>query len=86
MQGNETLLLLAHLNAQIVLNNLKGTARKRVLLAIELLDLEQQRVLAGNAFALAIEGEANMVCESDEDLVIDIDIELWLIFNLSATA
>ena len=76
MQRNKTLLFFAHLDAQIVLDNLKGTARKRVLLAIELLDLEQQRILAGNAFALAIEGEADMVCESDKNLVIDIDIEL----------
>lgn len=76
MQGDEALLLLAHLDAQVVLDNLKGTARERVLLAIELLDLEQQRVLARNALALAIKGEAYMICESDENLVIDINIEL----------
>lgn len=40
MQRNETLLFFAHLDAHILLDNLQRTARKRVLLAIELLDLE----------------------------------------------
>ena len=76
MQRNEALLFLAHLDAQIVLDNLKGTARKRVLLAIELLDLEQQRILTGDALALALQSKADMVCESDENLIVDVDIEL----------
>ena len=45
-------------------------------LAIELLDLEQQRILAGDALALALQSKADMVCESNENLVVDINIEL----------
>ena len=51
MQRNETLLFFAHLDAHILLDNLQRTARKCILLAIELLDLEQQRILTGDALA-----------------------------------
>lgn len=57
-------------------DNLQRTARKRILLAIELLDLEQQRILAGDALALALQSKADMVCKSNENLVVDINIEL----------
>ena len=76
MQRNKTLLFFAHLEAHILLDNLQRTARKRILLAIELLDLEQQRILAGDALALALQSKADMVCESNENLVVDINIEL----------
>ena len=76
MQRNKTLLFFAHLDAHILLDNLQRTARKRILLAIELLDLEQQRILTGDALALALQSKADMVCESNENLVVDINIEL----------
>ena len=76
MQRNETLLFFAHLDAHILLDNLQRTARKCILLAIELLDLEQQRILTGDALALTFQSKADMVCESNENLVVDINIEL----------
>ena len=76
MQRNKTLLFFAHLDAHILLDNLQRTARKRILLAIELLDLEQQRILTGDALALTLQSKADMVCESNENLVVDINIEL----------
>ena len=76
MQRNKTLLFFAHLDAHILLDNLQRTARKRILLAIELLDLEQQRILAGDALTLALQSKTDMVCESNENLVVDINIEL----------
>ena len=54
---------MTHVDAHILLDNLQRTARKRILLAIELLDLEQQRILAGDALALALQSKADMVCE-----------------------
>ena len=75
MQRNETLFTFTHLKAHILLDDLQRTARKRILLAIELLNLEQQRILARNALALTLEGKTDVVCESDEDLVVDINVE-----------
>lgn len=47
VQGDEAPLLVAHLNAQVILDDLERAAGEPVLLAVELLDLEEQRVVAG---------------------------------------
>ena len=77
MQGDEAPLLIAHLNAQVILDDLERAAGEPVLLAVELLNLEEQRVLAGDALALSVEGEGDVVGERDEDRVVDVHVELF---------